>query len=70
MMNRLPEPLLLKLSQQASPMSRSQSMQGRHRCPCCSGVLLRHASLRGLYWHCDHCHQEMPVLDDYVPIIL
>lgn len=37
-----------------------QSMTNQHACPCCSHVLLRHIRLRGVYWRCDHCGQEMP----------
>ena len=29
-------------------------------CLCCSDTLLRHISLRGMYWRCSHCYQEMP----------
>jgi ribosomal protein L37AE/L43A len=35
-------------------------MFSRHTCPCCSYVLLRHLGLRGFYWRCSHCYQEMP----------
>jgi hypothetical protein len=31
-------------------------------CPCCSGILLRHARHQGIYWFCPHCWQEMPDL--------
>ncbi|MBR8837371.1 MAG: hypothetical protein DSM106950_26015 [Stigonema ocellatum SAG 48.90 = DSM 106950] len=33
----------------------------KNTCLCCSETLLRHIRLRGIYWRCSHCHQEMPV---------
>nr|WP_315874385.1 hypothetical protein [Leptodesmis sichuanensis] len=33
-----------------------------NRCPCCSGVLLRHIRHSTVYWFCPHCWQEMPDL--------
>lgn len=39
-----------------------QSMISQYTCPCCSHVLLRHVRVGGLYWHCRHCYEEMPVL--------
>ena len=37
-------------------------IMSRHTCPCCSYTLLRHIRRGGIYWHCNHCYQEMPVL--------
>ncbi len=39
----------------------SNPMISKHTCLCCSYTLLRHIGLRGLYWRCSHCYQEMPV---------
>ncbi|WP_016872797.1 hypothetical protein ACF3DV_10395 [Chlorogloeopsis fritschii PCC 9212] len=36
-------------------------MRIKHTCPCCSYTLLRHIDLKGIYWRCSHCYQEMPV---------
>ena len=33
-------------------------------CPCCDGVLLRHARSTGSYWLCKSCRQEMPVFTE------
>ncbi|ARV62175.1 hypothetical protein BZZ01_29255 [Nostocales cyanobacterium HT-58-2] len=38
-----------------------QPMISKHTCPCCSYTLLRHIDLKGIYWRCSHCYQEMPV---------
>jgi len=38
-----------------------RSMSSRHTCLCCSGILLRHMRLGGLYWRCHSCHADMPV---------
>ena len=37
-------------------------------CPCCDGVLLRHARSSGSYWLCKSCRQEMPVLTEDFPL--
>lgn len=47
-------------SQETEYIHNTSSMLSRHNCPCCSYILLRHLALRGLYWHCNHCYQEMP----------
>ncbi|MBE9197999.1 MULTISPECIES: hypothetical protein [unclassified Nodularia (in: cyanobacteria)] len=31
-------------------------------CPCCGGSLLRHARHGELYWFCQSCRQEVPLL--------
>lgn len=31
-------------------------------CPCCSSSLLRHIRHRGVYWFCQSCRQEVPLL--------
>jgi uncharacterized Zn finger protein (UPF0148 family) len=31
-------------------------------CPCCGGSLLRHVRHGELYWFCQTCWQEVPVL--------
>jgi len=38
-----------------------KGMTSRHICLCCSNTLLRHIRLKGLYWRCSHCYEEMPV---------
>lgn len=38
-----------------------QPIMNKYACPCCSYTLLRHASLEGTYWLCNHCYQKMPV---------
>ncbi|NMG22719.1 hypothetical protein DP116_26055 [Brasilonema bromeliae SPC951] len=38
-----------------------QPMISKHTCSCCSYTLLRHIDLKGIYWRCSHCYQEMPV---------
>lgn len=38
-----------------------QPTLGESICPCCSYTLLRHIGLRGIYWRCSHCYQEMPL---------
>ncbi len=43
-----------------------QSMMNTHTCPCCSYTLLRHVRPGELYWHCNHCHAEMPVIESAV----
>jgi hypothetical protein len=40
----------------------AHSMASRQTCPCCAAVLLRHMRSSGLYWRCNSCYQEMPVL--------
>jgi hypothetical protein len=32
-------------------------------CPCCSNQLLRHFRHPQLYWFCQSCRQEMPLLE-------
>jgi hypothetical protein len=32
-------------------------------CPCCSNQLLRHFRHHQLYWFCQTCRQEMPVVE-------
>ena len=32
-------------------------------CPCCSNQLLRHFRHQQLYWFCQTCRQEMPVVE-------
>ncbi|WP_169218857.1 hypothetical protein [Brasilonema sp. UFV-L1] len=34
-------------------------------CPCCSGSLLRHVRHTGVYWFCQSCRQEVPLLQAY-----
>lgn len=31
-------------------------------CPCCGGSLLRHVRHGELYWFCQSCRQEVPLL--------
>ncbi|NEQ25894.1 MAG: hypothetical protein F6K28_43945 [Microcoleus sp. SIO2G3] len=31
-------------------------------CPCCDRPLLRHVRHRGVYWFCQSCWQEVPLL--------
>ncbi|WP_414583003.1 hypothetical protein [Scytonema sp. PCC 10023] len=31
-------------------------------CPCCGSSLLRHVRHRGVYWFCQSCRQEVPLL--------
>ncbi|WP_081603003.1 hypothetical protein [Fortiea contorta] len=31
-------------------------------CPCCGGSLLRHVRQSELYWFCQSCRQEVPLL--------
>ncbi|MDH6059151.1 hypothetical protein NWP17_01615 [Chrysosporum bergii ANA360D] len=31
-------------------------------CPCCGGSLLRHVRHSELYWFCQSCRQEVPLL--------
>ena len=38
-----------------------QPIMNTYACPCCSYTLLRHVSLEGTYWLCNHCYQKMPV---------
>ncbi|MBR8836681.1 MAG: hypothetical protein DSM106950_22360 [Stigonema ocellatum SAG 48.90 = DSM 106950] len=33
-----------------------------NNCPCCGGSLLRHVRHGELYWFCQTCRQEVPVL--------
>ncbi len=33
-----------------------------NNCPCCSGSLLRHVRHGELYWFCQTCRQEVPIL--------
>ncbi|MGB3649735.1 MAG: hypothetical protein WBA41_00795 [Rivularia sp. (in: cyanobacteria)] len=35
---------------------------GTNNCPCCGGSLLRHVRHSELYWFCQNCWQEVPVL--------
>ncbi len=58
---------LQKLSSSATRISKKdavihtkQLMLSNSTCPSCSYTLLRHISLRGIYWRCSHCYQEMP----------
>ncbi len=53
------EALLIRSSQVLTYPTTGNSP--RNTCLCCSGTLLRHISLRGIYWRCGHCYQEMPV---------
>jgi hypothetical protein len=46
----------------ASLTKTEYAMKRRSVCPCCSSILLRHIGLKGLYWRCSYCEQEMPVL--------
>lgn len=39
-------------------------MVGSFTCSCCSRPLLRHIRSSHIYWYCNRCHQEMPVLND------
>jgi ribosomal protein L37AE/L43A len=32
-------------------------------CPCCSNQLLRHFRHHQIYWFCQSCRQEMPLLE-------
>lgn len=34
-------------------------------CPCCDNKLLRHISANKIYWFCQHCRQEMPLINRY-----
>ncbi|MEO1372862.1 MAG: hypothetical protein AAFW70_00770 [Cyanobacteria bacterium J06635_10] len=34
-----------------------------NNCPCCGGSLLRHVRHSELYWFCQNCWQELPVLN-------
>jgi uncharacterized Zn finger protein (UPF0148 family) len=31
-------------------------------CPCCGNPLLRHVRHQGVYWFCQSCWQEVPLL--------
>jgi hypothetical protein len=44
-------------------------MSSAHLCPCCTQTLLRHIRANKIYWFCDYCYQEMPVLDSIFPAI-
>lgn len=33
-----------------------------NNCPCCGGSLLRHVRHSELYWFCQNCRQEVPLL--------
>lgn len=33
-----------------------------YSCPCCGGFLLRHVRSGELYWFCQSCRQEVPLL--------
>ena len=52
------EVLLIRPSQVLTNPTTSNSPQ--NTCLCCSNTLLRHISLRGMYWRCSSCYQEMP----------
>ncbi|MBW4492165.1 MAG: hypothetical protein KME26_03565 [Oscillatoria princeps RMCB-10] len=40
-----------------------------HQCPWCNRLLLRHLRQNRLYWFCQGCWQEVPVLlSDTLPI--
>ncbi len=52
------EVLLIRPSQVLTYPTTSNSP--RNTCLCCSDTLLRHISLRGMYWRCSSCYQEMP----------
>lgn len=49
-------------SKKSKAIHNQPTMLSKHICPCCSYTLLRHIRWGGLYWHCSHCHQEMPAL--------
>lgn len=54
-------PYTSKSNQKNTVMYTRQPMLIKHTCPCCSYTLLRHIDLKGIYWRCSHCYQEMPV---------
>ncbi len=31
-------------------------------CPCCNGLILRHVRSNGIYWFCQSCRQEVPLI--------
>ncbi|MEM9924018.1 MAG: hypothetical protein AAF915_09750 [Cyanobacteria bacterium P01_D01_bin.50] len=33
-----------------------------NNCPCCGGSMLRHVRHSELYWFCQNCWQELPIL--------
>ncbi|KAF3885981.1 MULTISPECIES: hypothetical protein [Nostocales] len=33
-----------------------------HSCLCCGNSLLRHVRHQGVYWFCQSCRQEVPLL--------
>ncbi|WP_460202378.1 hypothetical protein [Scytonema sp. NUACC21] len=33
-----------------------------HSCPCCGHSVLRHVRNQGVYWFCQSCWQEVPLL--------
>ena len=35
---------------------------GTNNCLCCGGSLLRHVRHGSLYWFCQNCWQEVPLL--------
>ncbi|NWF60580.1 MAG: hypothetical protein HXY43_15290 [Fischerella sp.] len=35
---------------------------GSNTCPCCGGSLLRHVRQSEVYWFCQTCRQEVPLL--------
>ena len=39
-------------------------MLTKNLCPCCAQTLLRHASCKRIFWFCNSCYQEMPVLSN------
>jgi hypothetical protein len=65
----LPMDSTLREKWQPSLIDRNQTIDGRHLCPCCANVLLRHIRSNKLYWRCGHCCQVMPVLEDSVTFI-
>jgi ribosomal protein L37AE/L43A len=58
---RNPTNLSIGCSQDCISIAINRVMIMRHTCLCCSNTLLRHTRLKGLYWRCSHCNQEMPV---------
>ncbi|WP_088242697.1 hypothetical protein [Calothrix rhizosoleniae] len=38
-------------------------MNTNNSCSCCGGFLLRHIRHGGVYWFCQECRQEIPLLN-------
>jgi ribosomal protein L37AE/L43A len=43
----------------SEPLQFDDGMVGRHTCPCCASLLLRHISQSHVYWRCSHCRAPM-----------